>query len=224
MNLLFIITTLAVAALVAACLWMPSASIREIRRALGTTRILALNALGDGTHLGGKLSLKSDAAITTRHLLAKRGSDANHAAVIAAASDEPLGLLFDEAAAAEAAIGLQLLGVSPGTLVGVAQGTIAADVDVYSYGDGTLTVVPTSAGTFWKVGRSVTASTAGLLIEFEPCVPQKVVVLAALTSSNGTAAGAADLAALKVEAEKIGDDVRALAAALDARAVLKVLT
>jgi len=29
------------------------------------------------------------------------------------------------------------------------------------------------------------------------------------TSTNGTAAGAADLAALKVEAEKIGDDVRA---------------
>ena len=29
------------------------------------------------------------------------------------------------------------------------------------------------------------------------------------TSTNGTAAGAADLAALKTEAEKIGDDVRA---------------
>jgi len=30
------------------------------------------------------------------------------------------------------------------------------------------------------------------------------------TSTNGTAAGAADLAALKAEAEKIGDDVRAV--------------
>lgn len=35
-----------------------------------------------------------------------------------------------------------------------------------------------------------------------------------LTSTNGTAAAAADLAALKAEAEKIGDDVRAIHAAL----------
>lgn len=37
-----------------------------------------------------------------------------------------------------------------------------------------------------------------------------------LTSTNGTAAAAADLAALKAEAEKIGDDVRAIHAALAA--------
>jgi len=35
-----------------------------------------------------------------------------------------------------------------------------------------------------------------------------------VTSTNGTAAGAADLAALKTEAEKIGDEVRAVIAAL----------
>jgi hypothetical protein len=35
-----------------------------------------------------------------------------------------------------------------------------------------------------------------------------------LTSTNGTAAGAADLAALKAETEKVGDDVRAIHAAL----------
>jgi hypothetical protein len=36
----------------------------------------------------------------------------------------------------------------------------------------------------------------------------------AITSTDGTAAGAADLAALKAEAEKIGDDVRSLRLAL----------
>ncbi|MBI5770860.1 MAG: hypothetical protein HZA93_23990 [Verrucomicrobia bacterium] len=41
--------------------------------------------------------------------------------------------------------------------------------------------------------------------------PKKVI---ALTSTDGTAAGAADLPALKTEAEKIGDDVRALHASL----------
>ena len=41
-----------------------------------------------------------------------------------------------------------------------------------------------------------------------------------LTSTDGTAAGAADLAAIKAEAEKIGDDVRAMHAALKALGVL----
>ena len=41
-----------------------------------------------------------------------------------------------------------------------------------------------------------------------------------LTSTNGTAAAAADLAALKTEAEKIGDDVRALHAALLAAGII----
>jgi hypothetical protein len=45
-------------------------------------------------------------------------------------------------------------------------------------------------------------------------VPALAPVTVALTSTNGTAAGAADLAALKAEAEKIGDDVRAIHAAL----------
>ena len=43
-----------------------------------------------------------------------------------------------------------------------------------------------------------------------------------LTSTNGTAAAAADLAALKVETEKIGDDVRAIHAALVTRGILLV--
>lgn len=42
-----------------------------------------------------------------------------------------------------------------------------------------------------------------------------------LTSTNGTAAAAADLAALKTEAEKIGDDVRALHAALKLQGLIK---
>lgn len=45
-------------------------------------------------------------------------------------------------------------------------------------------------------------------------VPALAPVTVTLTSTNGTAAGAADLAALKTEAEKIGDDVRAIHAAL----------
>lgn len=41
-----------------------------------------------------------------------------------------------------------------------------------------------------------------------------ITALAALTSTNGTMAAAADLSAVKVEGEKIGDDVRAVHASL----------
>lgn len=45
-------------------------------------------------------------------------------------------------------------------------------------------------------------------------VARRGPVTVTLTSTNGTAAAAADLAALKTESEKIGDDVRAIHAAL----------
>jgi hypothetical protein len=68
---------------------------------------------------------------------------------------------------------------------------------------------------------------AGILIGFDesgrPLVDTRLSELptqVTLTSTNGTAAGAADLAALKVETEKIGDDVRAIHAALVARGFL----
>ena len=46
-------------------------------------------------------------------------------------------------------------------------------------------------------------------------------VAVVLGSTNGTAAAAADLAALKTEAEHIGDDVRAIYAALVTQGILK---
>lgn len=141
-----------------------------------TRRRLRRNALGDGTH--HTLSLRADAAIATKFLLVKRGSDAKHAAVCAAASDEPLGVCTDEATDAEDGIAVQLLGTVKSTVLMVAQGSINADVDVYSYGDGTVTTVPVAAGTYWKVGKSRTAGAAGLEMEVEPCLPVRTNVVA----------------------------------------------
>lgn len=141
-----------------------------------TRRRVRYNAIGDGSRQ--VLSLRADAVMATRNLLVKVGSDASHAAVISAAANEPLGLCTDEAAAAEDPIAVAMLGVADKTVPMVAQGTIAANVDVYSYGDGTVTTVPTAAGTFWKVGKSRTASTAGLEIEVEPCLPVLTKVVA----------------------------------------------
>jgi len=60
-------------------------------------------------------------------------------------------------------------------------------------------------------GRVVAVEEAGVWVEIGSILP---AAAPALASSDGTAAAAADLAALAAEAEKIGDDVRALHAAL----------
>jgi len=139
-------------------------------------RRVRYNTLGDGTH--HTLSLRADATISTKHLLVKRGSDANHAAVVASAANEPLGVCPDEADAAEDPVTVTLLGVAKRTVLMVAQGTIAADVDVYSYGDGTITTTPAATGTYWKVGKSRSAGVAGQEMEVEPCQPRLTNVVA----------------------------------------------
>lgn len=185
-------------AALAASFQMPS--LRSVRRAFGyPAGQLALNALGDGIHLDGVLAKKADAALTVRHYLVKVGSDADHVAVIAAASDEPLGVCIDEAEAAEDPVSVKLLGACKGTVLMVANETITAGEDVYSGTDGRVQDLPASVGTYWKVGRSVTASTADLEIEVEPCTPRKVVVIAngsTLAQTQAVMLGANDVIVL----------------------------
>jgi hypothetical protein len=112
--------------------------------------------IAEGVHTDA-ITRKTDAAITVRHLLYKKGTDGNHIAV-SGASDQPIGTVDDEATAAEALVAVQLLGkgptkrmvaseaINPGVavyaatggkiattgtiLVGVSLGTAAADDDV----------------------------------------------------------------------------------------------
>lgn len=170
---------LLVGALVASSQSVKLPSLRAVKRAFGyPAGQLAVNALGDGIHEDGIISQKADAAIAVKHYLVKIGSDADHVAVIAAASDEPLGVCIDEAEAAENPVSVKLLGACKGTVLMVANETITAGEDVYSGTDGRVQDLPAVAGTYWKVGRSVTASTVGLEIEVEPCTPRKVVIIA----------------------------------------------
>lgn len=69
-----------------------------------------------------------------------------------------------------------------------------------------------------KAGRVVAVETAGVWVDthYAPVVPVALVV----GSTNGTAAAAADLAALKAETELLGDDTRAAIAALKAQGIL----
>lgn len=194
-------------------------------RRLGLTA--AVNTLPPnwGKVSNGK-TLLSSAAVATRFLLGKFGADATHVAVIAAASDEPIGVMTDEASAAEEEMFVELLGLTNRTVPVVAKVATTLNCDLYSNGDGKVTIKPTSAGTYWRVGKGLTAATAdGDVIEMLPCRPKKLIVVSALDSANGAlAAATGSVAAQAAETEKLGDDVRKIAAALDADADVALAT
>ncbi len=186
-------------------------------------KAICLANIAAGTHAKSVTRL-TDAAVTIRYLLAKAGSDTNHVG-ICGETDCPLGVMTDEASAAEVKLGVELLGVTDRTLLMVASEAIAVGADVYAAASGKVQDEPAVAGTYYKVGRAVRAAAANLdEIEVQAHAPVKMVVVAAFTSTNGTAAAASgSLANLAAEAEKIGDDVRALGAALSTPALVKVL-
>lgn len=123
------------------------------------------------------LTKKADAAITTQQLLVKFGSDADHIAIIAAVTDLPLGVCLDTPSAAEDVVAIRMLGNSEETVEMVAAEAIDAGEFVYSHTNGKVTDLPAGAGTYYKVGRALTAATAdGDIIEVETCMPQATVV------------------------------------------------
>lgn len=132
--------------------------------------------IAEGTHEGGLLTKKADAALATRFLLVKFGSDVDHIAVNGA-NDRPLGVARDEAAAAEDLLTVGLLGVASETRRCVASEAIALTDELYTAANGKVQNLPAGAGTYYKVGRPLQAAAAdGDVIEFEPCYPTAVVV------------------------------------------------
>lgn len=163
---------------------------------------ICLENVGEGTHDGGRVTLKADAAVGTRYLLAKRGTDVDHVD-ICGASDVPLGVFTDEAAAIEDQVGVELLGANTRTLLMVASETMTFDDDVYAAASGKVQDLPTGAGTYYKVGKAVSAGVADGLIEVVPCFPEKKVVVAALTATalTGTLTGTVNGAMVDVAAD-----------------------
>jgi hypothetical protein len=76
-----------------------------------TKNLTGFANIAEGTHTDSVTKL-TDAAITTRHLLYKVGSDADHIAV-AGANDVAIGTVADEASAAEEYVAVDLLGKGP---------------------------------------------------------------------------------------------------------------
>lgn len=136
-------------------------------------RLMANSELGVGTH-DANITKLTDAAITVRHLLYKKGSDNDHIAV-SGATDIPLGVVADEATAAELDVTVKLLGKGE-TKKMVANAAITAGVPVYAAASGK--VAPTGSV---RVGIARTASAAdGDVIEVQDQVP---------TAANGYTAG-----------------------------------
>lgn len=137
-------------------------------------RLSACNVAG-GTH-AGSLTRKTDAAIATRHLLVKVGSDADHVAACGA-SEVPIGTVPDEASAAEENVEVALLGAAPSTRTMVASEAIEAGEKVYTAANGKVQDLPAGAGTYYCVGTALTPAAAdGDEIEVDPAPAEKTVV------------------------------------------------
>ncbi len=169
----------------------------------------------------GRKTYKTDAAVGTRYLLGKIGSDLSHVAVCGAA-DKPLGIISDEAAAAEDLVNVDLLGTTTETKIGVASEAIAVGADVYTAADGKVQDEPAAAGTYWRIGKALSAAGADDdQIEFDPHAPVRVVVLAELTAPD-TADGS-DAGTTQTLANALKADLAALEAALATPAEIKLL-
>lgn len=139
-------------------------------------RVLLFGNIAEGCHPEGRIGKLSDAAITSRYLLGKAGSDADHVAVCGA-SDVPLCIIEDEASAAELPISTARLGATDGTSKMVASEAIAVHARLVPAASGQVKALPAAAGTYWVVGRAeAAAAAAGDEFEVTPCFPHQVTV------------------------------------------------
>ncbi|MBL9187918.1 MAG: hypothetical protein JNK23_10595 [Opitutaceae bacterium] len=120
-------------------------------------------------------TLLTDAAIATRYLLVKRGSDAAHVA-LAGTADVPIGFVTDEASAAEEGIAVAHFGLLREGALGVASGAIAADEFLVPGANGTVRKLPVAAGTYHIIGRATKAAADTAVVEYTPSFPIQRVV------------------------------------------------
>lgn len=156
--------------------------------------ILAANVVIDSqleTHKHA-ITRTNDAAITTRHLLYKEGTTAGTGAAACGANALPLGTIDNTEASTGIAQAVLLLGKDR-TVKMVASAALSIGAWVYTAASGKVQGTPTSTGTYYKVGRLLTASGAdGDVVEVESIVPQPVTVVANAANLATTQAAMAD--------------------------------
>lgn len=135
----------------------------------------SLSNVAEGTHKYGITKL-TDAAFNNRFLLGKVGSDAAHVNVCGA-NDLPMYIVTDECTAAEEPLNCQLLGAIEGSCRMVASGTPAVGAELFTAALGKVSAVPTVPGTYYRVGRVLTAPAAdGEVFEAVPYSPTAYIV------------------------------------------------
>lgn len=124
----------------------------------------------------GPITKLADAAIADRNLLGKFGSDVDHIAV-SGADELPLGVIEDEAAAAEDPVAVAPLGSTGRTVKMVAAEAINYGEEVFTAASGKVQDAPTASGTYYRVGRAIQAATTdGDELEVIPYTPTEYVV------------------------------------------------
>lgn len=143
--------------------------------------------IAEGTH-EESVSRLPDAAIATRHLLFKVGSDANHIAG-AGATDIPLGTVPDEASATQVSDGdhwleVKLLGKGSTKKMVASEAMATAGVPVFAAASGKIAL----SGTV-KVGTLLTTAAAdGDVVEVSDCEPLVVNATESVITTNVIAA------------------------------------
>ncbi len=206
--------------------WLVADVARGFRR---SRLVTAINTLPGnvGTSVNSR-RYRASGALATSYVFVKAGADDEHVAAIAAASDKPIGVITDQAAAAEDLVTVELP-ITNRTLPLVAGAAIATlHLDMFMDAAGKVVIKPTAAGTYWKVGRNLTLATAANdPVEVALCAPRKLIVLAALTNTAGDIADTnstavnptkADFDSLLVAAGKLQADFLLLAAAVNSDA------
>ncbi|HVU37934.1 MAG TPA: DUF2190 family protein [Opitutales bacterium] len=146
----------------------------------GTRRPVFAN-VAQGTH-AGYVTATAASAFSGKYLLAKANATAGEVDPCGA-GDCPVGVATDEADIGDP-LALKILGVNPQSVLVTASGAIAAGAYLYASANGKVQGEPTSAGTYYLVGRALTTATgAGDQLEAETCVPVKLIVLAKPTST-----------------------------------------
>lgn len=134
-----------------------------------------LSNVAAGTHEGSVTKL-ADAALTTRYLVVKTGTDADHVAACGA-NDLPFGVANDEAAAAEDPMSIGLFGCAVRTQLVVASEAIIVGQEIYTAASGKVQNEPAVAGTYYRIGRAVTAAAGdGDVFEMDPYPPTALLV------------------------------------------------
>ena len=129
--------------------------------------------IGEGSFDQGRKTYFADATTSSRYLLYKTGSDADHVA-LAGAGDTPLGPSDDSVADITVPISINLLGACPGTLRVVTDGTVTNGAWVKAAANGQVTAATTGDVV---IGRAIitsdVTSAAGDVITIVPIVPGK---------------------------------------------------